>query len=36
MHLLVTLGVVLVVIAMIPLLVRLGRRQAKGRMGGRR
>ncbi|WP_294251870.1 hypothetical protein [uncultured Sphingomonas sp.] len=34
MHLLVTLGVMLVVIATIPLLVRLGRRQAKGRMGG--
>ncbi|MET3725124.1 hypothetical protein [Sphingomonas trueperi] len=34
MHLLVTLGVILVVIAAIPLLVRLGRRQAKGRMGG--
>jgi hypothetical protein len=33
-HTLVSLVVVLAVIAMIPLLVRLGRRQAKGRMGG--
>ncbi len=33
MQMLVTAGVV-VVIGMIPFLVRLGRRQAKGRMGG--
>ncbi|OAN63871.1 hypothetical protein [Sphingomonas sp. TDK1] len=34
MHPLVTLGVLLVVIATIPLLVRMGRRQARGRLGG--
>ena len=34
MQLLVALGMLLLVIATIPLSVRLGRRQAKGRMGG--